>query len=58
VYIPTNHLYLGSVLCYPVSDLRFTDLTVEEALRIALTGGTAFPETVREESASVQPSRS
>jgi uncharacterized membrane protein len=55
VYIPTNHLYLGSVLCYPLSDLRFTDLTVEEALRIALTGGTAFPETVREESASVPP---
>jgi uncharacterized membrane protein len=58
VYIPTNHLYLGSVLCYPLSDLRFTDLTVEEALRIALTGGTAFPETVREGSAPAPAGRS
>ncbi len=51
VYVPTNHLYLGTVLCYPWSDLRFPDLTVEEAVRIALTGGTAFPDTVRERSA-------
>jgi uncharacterized membrane protein len=58
VYVPTNHLYLGNVLCYPLSDLRFTDLTVEEALRIALTGGTAFPETVREASAPDPVARS
>lgn len=57
VYVPTNHLYLGTVLCYPQSDLRFSELTVEEAVRIALTGGTAFPETVRERSVSAQPSR-
>jgi uncharacterized membrane protein len=47
VYVPTNHLYLGAILCYPRSVLRFPDLTVEEAVRIALTGGTAFPETIR-----------
>ncbi len=52
VYVPTNHLYLGTVLCYPWSDLRFPDLSVEEAVRIALTGGTAFPDTVRERTAS------
>jgi uncharacterized membrane protein len=57
VYVPTNHLYLGTVLCYPQSDLRFSELTVEEAVRIALTGGTAFPETVRERSAPAWPSR-
>jgi uncharacterized membrane protein len=51
VYIPTNHLYLGTVLCYPWSDLRFPDLSVEEAVRIALTGGTALPDMVREKSA-------
>jgi uncharacterized membrane protein len=48
VYVPTNHLYLGTVLCYPQSDLRFSDLSVEEAVRIALTGGTAFPDVIRE----------
>lgn len=47
VYVPTNHLYLGAILCYPRSALRFPDLSVEEAVRIALTGGTAFPTTVR-----------
>jgi len=52
VYVPTNHLYLGTVLCYPQSDLRFANLSVEEAVRIALTGGTAFPDTLRERSAS------
>jgi len=51
VYVPTNHLYLGTVLCYPRSDLRFCDLSVEEAVRIVLTGGTAFPDTIRERSA-------
>jgi len=51
VYVPTNHLYLGTVLCYPHSDLRFCDLSVEEAVRIALTGGTALPEILRERSA-------
>jgi uncharacterized membrane protein len=51
VYVPTNHLYLGTVLCYPQSDLRFSSLSVEEAVRIALTGGTAFPDTIRERSA-------
>jgi uncharacterized membrane protein len=48
VYVPTNHLYLGTVLCYPRSALRFSDLSVEEAVRIALTGGTAFPDVIRE----------
>jgi uncharacterized membrane protein len=48
VYVPTNHLYLGTVLCYPRSVLRFSDLSVEEAVRIALTGGTAFPGVIRE----------
>ncbi len=52
VYVPTNHLHLGTVLCYPRAEIRFSDLTVEEAVRITLTGGTAFPETIREQSAS------
>jgi uncharacterized membrane protein len=51
VYVPTNHLYLGSILCYPWSDLRFPDLSVEEAVRIAITGGTAFPDLLSEKPA-------
>ncbi len=52
VYVPSNHLHLGTVLCYPRSELRFSDLSVEEAVRITLTGGTAFPDTIRDQSAS------
>lgn len=52
VYVPTNHLHLGTVLCYPLAALRFSDLSVEEAVRITLTGGTAFPDTIRERSAA------
>jgi uncharacterized membrane protein len=51
VYVPTNHLYLGAILCFPQSALRVSDLSMEQAVRIALTGGTAIPDTIRERSA-------
>lgn len=43
VYVPTNHLYLGDVLVYPRSRAFFPDLTVEEGVRIFLTGGMSLP---------------
>ncbi|HTV02685.1 MAG TPA: DUF502 domain-containing protein [Luteitalea sp.] len=46
VYVPTNHLYLGDVLLYERDRVRFPDLTVEEGLRIFLTGGMALPDAV------------
>jgi uncharacterized membrane protein len=46
VYVPTNHLYLGDVVVYPRERLQFPDLTVEEGIRIFLTGGMAFPARV------------
>lgn len=46
VYIPTNHLYLGDVLIVRVSDLRYPDLTVEQGIRVFLTGGMALPASV------------
>ncbi|MGH9323896.1 MAG: DUF502 domain-containing protein [Vicinamibacteria bacterium] len=46
VYLPTNHLYLGVVLCYPRSALRFPDLSAEDAIRITLTGGASLPESI------------
>ena len=41
VYVPTNHLYLGDVLIFPRQRLQFPDLTVEDGIRIFLTGGMA-----------------
>ena len=43
VYVPTNHLYLGDVLVFPREQLQFPDLTVEDGIRIFLTGGMALP---------------
>ena len=46
VYVPTNHLYLGDIFIYPRERLQFPDLTVEEGIRIFLTGGMALPGRV------------
>lgn len=46
VFIPTNHLYIGDVYFYRPDAVVVPDLTVEEGLRILLTGGTAVPREV------------
>jgi len=46
VYIPTNHLYLGDVRVFPKSRASYPDLTVQEGVRIFLTGGMAFSEAL------------
>ena len=38
VYVPTNHLYLGDVLVFARDAVSFPDLTVEEGIRVFLTG--------------------
>jgi uncharacterized membrane protein len=43
VYLPTNHLYLGSVVVCSPERVSFPDLTVEQGIRILLTGGMAIP---------------
>jgi len=47
VYVPTNHLYLGDVVICPQSSVVFPDLTVQEGIRIFLTGGMALSQLVR-----------
>jgi uncharacterized membrane protein len=46
VYVPTNHLYLGDVIVCPASSATYPDLTVEEGIRVFLTGGMAIPGTI------------
>jgi uncharacterized membrane protein len=46
VYVPTNHLYLGDVYLYHPDAVLTPDLTVEEGVRIILTGGMSTPERV------------
>jgi uncharacterized membrane protein len=47
VYVPTNHLYLGDVLVHPREQAIFPDISVEEGVRIFLTGGMALPGRVQ-----------
>jgi uncharacterized membrane protein len=48
VYVPTNHLYLGDVIVCPRERASFPDITVEQGIRIFLTGGMALPGRLRE----------
>ncbi|MBM3778256.1 MAG: DUF502 domain-containing protein [Acidimicrobiia bacterium] len=43
VYVPTNHLYLGDICIYPRERALFPDLSVEEGIRMFLTGGMSLP---------------
>jgi uncharacterized membrane protein len=47
VYVPTNHLYLGDIVICPRERASFPDISVEEGIRIFLTGGMALPPRVR-----------
>jgi uncharacterized membrane protein len=46
VFVPTNNLYLGDVLFIPEEKAVRLDLTVEQAVRILVSGGTASPKEV------------
>jgi uncharacterized membrane protein len=46
VYLPTNHLYLGDIILVPPKAVVPTGLTIEEGIRIILSGGTAAPRRV------------
>ena len=47
VYVPTNHLYLGDIIICPRDQARFPDITVEQGIRMFLTGGMALPTGCR-----------
>lgn len=47
VYVPTNHLYIGDVIVCERSRATFPDVTVEEGIRIFLTGGVALPDRLK-----------
>jgi len=47
VYVPTNNLYLGDVVIVERARALFPDISVEDGIRIFLTGGMALPPKVR-----------
>jgi uncharacterized membrane protein len=56
VYIPTNHLYLGDIVVYPRERVLFPELTVEDGVRIFLTGGMALPLHLAAQPSTTGPS--
>jgi uncharacterized membrane protein len=56
VYVPTNHLYLGDVFVYRRNQVSYPDLSVEDGIRIFLTGGMALPNTVSSQQSAVKSS--
>ncbi len=47
VFVPTNHLYLGDIVICPREDAFFPDITVEEGIRVFLTGGMTLPTRLK-----------
>jgi uncharacterized membrane protein len=47
VYVPTNHLYLGDVIVCPLERAAFPEISVEEGIRVFLTGGMGLPDRMR-----------
>jgi uncharacterized membrane protein len=47
VYVPTNHLYLGDIVVCEPGRVSYPDVTVEDGIKIFLTGGMALPPKVR-----------
>jgi uncharacterized membrane protein len=47
MYVPTNHLYLGDVATYPRDRVSFPEMSVEEGIRVFLTGGMALKAQIR-----------
>ena len=47
VYVPTNHLYLGDIVIVEPAHATFPEISVEDGIRIFLTGGMALPTRLR-----------
>jgi uncharacterized membrane protein len=47
VYVPTNNLYLGDIVIVERDRAVFPDISVEDGIKIFLTGGMALPPRVR-----------
>lgn len=48
VYVPTNNLYLGEIVLVSEADVFYTDIPIDEGIKIILSGGIAAPNMIRE----------
>ena len=54
VYVPTNHLYLGEIIMARKEDIINTGISIEEGVKIILSGGIATPHTILTEATQVR----
>jgi uncharacterized membrane protein len=48
VYIPTNLIYFGDIVLFPDEYIFFTDIPIEEGIKVILSGGIATPSKISE----------
>lgn len=48
VYIPTNNLYLGEIVLFREEEVLYTDIPIEDGIKIILSGGIAAPQRIIE----------
>lgn len=46
VYVPTNNLYLGDLVIAARATASYPDMTVQEGVKVIVTGGMAMPDRV------------
>lgn len=46
VYIPTNNLYLGEIVLLDDKSITYTDIPIEDGIKIILSGGISAPSTI------------
>jgi uncharacterized membrane protein len=48
VYVPTNNLYLGEIVLVSEGDVFYTNIPIEEGIKVILSGGIAAPNLIGE----------
>jgi len=48
VYVPTNNLYLGEIVLVGENDVFYTDIPIDDGIKIILSGGIAAPSRILE----------
>lgn len=48
VYIPTNNLYLGEIVLFREEEVLYTEIPIEDGIKIILSGGIAAPQRIIE----------
>ena len=48
VYIPTNLIYFGEIALFRDEHIFFTDIPIEDGIKIILSGGIATPAKISE----------